>query len=112
MSNFKFDINKFCKNSSTANSQTCSPVNYLKVATGGNDPSISKRKLYSQYVNSSRYRRVIDINPNAPQYEFVGTGAFIQLYPRTQQLQQPYPPSYTDINNLPPPGKFQGKFLY
>jgi hypothetical protein len=104
--NFVFDINKFCQK------KECKPPDYLKVKTSGNDPTISKKKLYSQYVSSSKYRRVIDINPNAPQYHFKGTGKFIQIYPRTQQFAQPFPPTYTDLNNLPPAGKFVGRFLY
>jgi len=108
MSNFVFDINRFCQKKN----QTCAPVNYLQVKTSGNDPTISKKKLYSQYVNSSRYRRVIDINKNTPQYNYVGIGKFAQLYPRTQQYAQPFPPTYTNANNPGPNGNFVGRFLY
>jgi hypothetical protein len=101
-----FDINKYCQK------KECNPPDYLKIKTSGNDPSISKRKLYSQYVSSSRYRRVLYINPTAPQYNFKGVGGFIQTYPRTQQFAQPFPPTYTNLNNLQQPGNFVGQFLY
>jgi len=32
---------------------------YIQVKTGGNDPTISKRMLYSQYIKSSRSRQVM-----------------------------------------------------
>jgi hypothetical protein len=107
MSNFVFDINRFCQKN-----QTCAPVNYLQVKTSGNDPTISKRKLYSQYVNSSKFRRVNEINVNATQYNYVGIGKFIQTYPRTQQYAQPFSRTYTNANNPGPNGNFVGKFLY
>lgn len=108
MSNLVFDINKFCQKKD----QGCVPPNYLQVKSSGNDPTISKRMLYSQTVTSSRYRRVTEINPNAPQYNYVGIGKFIQTYPRTQEFAQPFPPTYTDAKNPQPNGKFVGKFLY
>jgi hypothetical protein len=33
---------------------SCSNIQYNKLATGGNDPSISKKMLYSQYVRTSK----------------------------------------------------------
>jgi len=35
---------------------TCSSVQYNKLNTGGNDPSISKKMLYSQLVRSNTYK--------------------------------------------------------
>jgi len=58
-----FDIFKFCtgkKNnghtSHTSQSATCNPVKYTKVVTGGNDPSISLKMRYSQFVKTTRYK--------------------------------------------------------
>jgi hypothetical protein len=34
--------------------KVCGKVEYSKVVTSGNDPSITKRKLYSQYVTSKK----------------------------------------------------------
>lgn len=104
--NFVFDINKFCQKTD------CKPPNYLQVKTSGNDPTISKKKLYSQYVNTSKYRRVVDINKNAPEYKYIGIGKFIQVYPRTQQYAEPFILTYTNFNNPQPNGQFVGKFLY
>ena len=33
---------------------SCSNIQYNKLATGGNDPSISKKMLYSQVVRTSK----------------------------------------------------------
>ena len=108
MSNFVFDIKKFCNKQQ----QTCAPSNYLQVKTGGNDPSITKKQLYSQTIKSSKFRHVVEINPNAPQYYYLGVGNFIQTYPRTQEFTQPFPPTYTNANKPGPNGKFVGRFLY
>jgi hypothetical protein len=174
MSNYVFDINKFCNKTNQRTSGLCNPPLYLKVASSGNDPSITKSKLYSQYVNTARYRRVAptfvtnvvgSIVANSPVMTVVSTnglkvgysisgpglqagskiqnidlltssivlsnlavqtltdqkyllnvhssaGAFIQLYPRTQQYTEPFPPTYTNFNKPAPIGKFLGKFLY
>ena len=34
----------------------CSQVQYNKINTGGNDPSISQKMLYAQYVRSSKMK--------------------------------------------------------
>ena len=36
----------------------CGPVNYSKVVTGGNDPLITKRLRYSQYIHNTMPRTV------------------------------------------------------
>jgi phospholipase/lecithinase/hemolysin len=49
-----FDITRACELQNQQNS--CAPVNYNKVVTGGNDPSITKAMRYSQYVRNSKPR--------------------------------------------------------
>ena len=46
------------KQSSTSSRMvsTCSSVQYNKLNTGGNDPAISKKMLYSQMVRSTNYK--------------------------------------------------------
>ena len=64
--NSLFNINKFCdpsyqrsKSSGQTNQIiTCNPVEYNKVKTATNDPSISSKMRYSQLVKSSRYKQV------------------------------------------------------
>ena len=48
-----FDITKACELQNS-----CTPVNYNKVVTGGNDPSITNAMRYSQYVRNSKPRTV------------------------------------------------------
>lgn len=64
--NSLFNINKFCDPSyqrskisgQTNQLITCNPVEYNKVKTATNDPSISSKMRYSQLVKSSRYKQV------------------------------------------------------
>ena len=44
------------KQSTSINKQTmsCSQVQYNKINTGGNDPTISQKMLYAQHVRSSK----------------------------------------------------------
>lgn len=43
----------------------CKPnIKYTKLVTGGNDPSISNRMRYSQYVNNTRPARLISVPIN------------------------------------------------
>ena len=48
-----FDIVKFCENK-----KNCATVQYSKVVTGGNDPSMSTKMKYSQYVNKAKPKMV------------------------------------------------------
>lgn len=56
------DINpkiEYCANKSSSSSKnvaTCTSVQYNKLNTGGNDPSISKRMLYAQIMRSKSYK--------------------------------------------------------
>jgi hypothetical protein len=53
-----FDIFKFCYGKKTnGQSSTCNNVNYSKLVTGGNDPSMSSKMRFSQFVKTSRYKR-------------------------------------------------------
>ena len=49
---------EYCINKQKHNSLksiiSCSNIQYNKLSTGGNDPSISKKMLYSQVVRTSR----------------------------------------------------------
>jgi hypothetical protein len=47
-----FDITRACALQHEKN--MCAPVNYNKVVTNGNDPSITKAMQYSQYVRNSK----------------------------------------------------------
>ena len=57
MSSSRFDIKKFCEGNS------CPRVSYNKVVTGGNDPTMSTKMRYSQYVQSQKTRNVSTIIP-------------------------------------------------
>lgn len=59
--NSMYDIVKICKTK-----KECAEVEYLKVATGGNDPTISKAMRYSQYVQTQTPQIVIDYKTPAP----------------------------------------------
>uniref|UniRef100_A0A6C0HHA0 Uncharacterized protein n=1 Tax=viral metagenome TaxID=1070528 RepID=A0A6C0HHA0_9ZZZZ len=58
----------YCVNNHPSNSSktvaTCSSVQYNKLNTGGNNPSISKRMLYAQTVRSNTYQTGF-LKPNA-----------------------------------------------
>ena len=43
-----FDIVKKC------HENKCAPVNYSKVVTSGNDPTITKSMRYSQYISTAK----------------------------------------------------------
>jgi hypothetical protein len=47
-----FDIAKSCELQRQQN--ICAPVNYSKIVTSGNDPSITKAMQYSQYVRNAK----------------------------------------------------------
>ena len=49
--NDRFSITKFCQNK-------CQPTAYKKVATAGNDPSITTKMRYSQYIRTVKPRRI------------------------------------------------------
>ena len=50
-----FDIVRSCELQKQQKQQNlCGPVNYSKLVTGGNDPSISKAMRYSQYVQNAK----------------------------------------------------------
>lgn len=48
----------YCAQPSTSSRTvaTCSSVKYNQLNTGGNDPNISKKMLYSQFVRSKSYK--------------------------------------------------------
>jgi len=46
-----FDITRACQLQNQQNS--CAPVNYNKLVTSGNDPSITKAMRYSQYIRNA-----------------------------------------------------------
>jgi hypothetical protein len=49
----KFDILQWC--AGIKNNQNCETnVQYVKQATGGNDPSITKAMRYAQYVRNAK----------------------------------------------------------
>jgi hypothetical protein len=50
-----FDIIKYCKDK-----QACAKVDYLKKATGGNDPNIPKAMRYAQYVRNASPKTIIE----------------------------------------------------
>ena len=62
MTNSLFKMNNMSKACSN-----CPKPNYLKVATGGNDPSLTKAQRYSQYVQTTKSKSVaIDKNYTPP----------------------------------------------
>ena len=74
MTSSRFDIKKFCEGNS------CPRVSYNKVATGGNDPTMSTKMRYAQYVREQKTRAVVTIVPNTfvvdknvPYYRFALT---------------------------------------
>ena len=71
MTSSRFDIKKFCEGNS------CPRVSYNKVATGGNDPTMSTKMRYAQYVRGQKTRANVTIVPStfvinkiAPYYRF------------------------------------------
>ena len=55
-----FDIVKYCNQKNSE----CVKAEYLKVATGGNNPNISQKMRYSQYVQSFKPKTVYTRNLN------------------------------------------------
>ena len=49
-----FDIDKFCKEK-----KECAKVDYLKKSTGGNDPSISQKMRYAEYLRTNKSKQVV-----------------------------------------------------
>ena len=49
---------EYCDNQRASTSSktvaTCSSVQYNKINTGGNDPTISKKMQYAQYIRTSK----------------------------------------------------------
>jgi len=70
-------IAKYCQSK-----QSASNVGYLKAATGGNDPSISKSMRYSQYVRNTKSKSIIIQKPPVPVAEPVKV--------LTQVITRPY----------------------
>ena len=75
MTGNRFDIKKFCEGNKVNNS--CTPINYNKVVTAGNDPTMSNKMRYAQYVRGQKTRAVVNIVPStfainkiAPYYRF------------------------------------------
>ena len=70
-----FDIDKFCNQN----------VTYKKMVTESNDPSISRKMRYSQYVQTTKPRTSVTIaednfqQPTIPYYYF--TFGFVRPYP-------------------------------
>lgn len=58
MTSSRFDIKKFCEGNS------CPRVSYNKVATAGNDPTMSTKMRYAQYVRGEKTRAVVTTVPN------------------------------------------------
>lgn len=58
--NNRFSITKFCEK------KTCQTSGYSKVVTAGNDPTISKKMRFSQYIRSVKPRTITttDANPS------------------------------------------------
>jgi len=48
----KFDIFNFCNGQKA----TCNNVTYSKIVTSGNDPSMSAKMRYSQYLRTNRFK--------------------------------------------------------
>jgi hypothetical protein len=44
----------YCSKPADSSKAACSSVQYNKLNTGGNDPSISKKMLYAQYIRSTK----------------------------------------------------------
>lgn len=60
--NTAFDINKFC----SSENATCNNVGYKRLVTSTNNPSISNKLRYSQYVRSLRFKTVRTIGQSPP----------------------------------------------
>ena len=54
--NFTTSSNKIdmCNKKTKSMSMVCSDVKYNKLNTGGNDPTLSKKMQYAQYIRSSK----------------------------------------------------------
>ena len=61
MTGNRFDIKKFCEGNKT---NSCTPISYNKVATAGNDPTMSTKMRYAQYVRGEKTRAVVTIVPS------------------------------------------------
>ena len=77
MTGNRFDIKKFCEGNKGSKSNSCTPISYNKVVTAGNDPTMSTKMRYSQYVRGQKTRAVVNIVPSdfvinkiAPYYRF------------------------------------------
>lgn len=51
-----FSIDTFCKLQNQR--KTCMPIQYNKLVTGGNNPNITKAMRYSQYVQTTKSKKV------------------------------------------------------
>jgi len=79
-----YDIVKVCKTK-----KECAEVEYLKVATGGNDPSISRAMRYSQYMQTQKPHTVIEYKAPIPLPK--------QVFTANQTLVRPYGVGYLGV---------------
>jgi hypothetical protein len=56
-----FSIKKFCEEKIT-----CQNVGYSNFVTASNDPSISNKMRYSQFLRSRRFKTVTKVGPPVP----------------------------------------------
>ena len=59
--NTMFSIKKFCEEKIT-----CQNVGYSNFVTASNDPSLSNKMRYSQFLRSRRFKTVKQHGPNVP----------------------------------------------
>jgi hypothetical protein len=59
----KFDIIKFCENNKTGYDAN---VQYVKLTTGGNDPTMSKAMRYAQYIRNTNIKNAKPYIPPTP----------------------------------------------
>lgn len=59
--NNMFSIKKFCEEKIT-----CQNVGYSNFVTASNDPSLSNKMRYSQFLRSRRFKTVKQHGPNVP----------------------------------------------
>jgi hypothetical protein len=91
--NTMFDIVKFCqKHPGSAQNNgvnSCTAIQYSKVVTSGNDPSMSKSMRYSQLVKNAKPNTVINYTPDNYTTPRNGT-VFIKIQPRYQYGDKPF----------------------
>jgi len=67
--NVLFDINKFCSNPNY-NNNSCNPSQYKKLVTSTNNPTMSRKLLYSQYLRTRRFKQVQNNKPDSFFYNY------------------------------------------